>query len=249
MEFKKTRERAREERDRTRPPTQVPVTAALSEPLPVPTVPPQRAPSSSMLPSRVHNDPLADFLAVYDEGGAAVHDGVEALAPDDERRFLSFELAGEPYAASIMDIREILKLVALTEVPRAPREVLGVLSKRGVVMPVVDLASLLGLRAPERDIRPEHRVLVVSDRDRLVGLRVDRVRQVVRLAQRAIEEVPLSLGSRNSHMLIGLGRARLEGAEVPQMLILLDVDAVLQQLADALGLEARAPQIRRDADA
>lgn len=248
MEFKKVRERAKEERGRTRPPQPTQTEPPVAGPEPAPPVPvstalPTSVPPTSTPPRRAL-DPLGAFLAAYDEGGTIDTDGLDHSAPEDERRFLWFDLAGEAYAASIMDIREILKLVALTEVPRAPREILGVLSKRGVVMPVVDLASLLGLREPDPRVNTDQRVLVVRDHDRVVGLRVDRVRQVVRLAQRAIEEVPLSLGSRHAHMLLGLGRARIEGSDAPQMLILLDIEAALAELAVAVGIEARPSATR-----
>jgi purine-binding chemotaxis protein CheW len=201
--------------------------------------PPERA--SRTLPP-VRRDPLADFLAVYDEGEAAWEDvqhDDQVPAVDEEKRFLSFDLAGEAYAANIMDVREILKVVSLTEVPRAPREVLGVLSKRGVVMPVVDLAAVLGLRSADTRIEKDQRVLVAGDGDRVCGLRVDRVRHVVRLSQRNIEDVPPSLGARNAHMLIGLGRARVEqsaGQQGTQMLILLDVNAVLDHFSETMGI-------------
>ena len=196
---------------------------------------------ATLVPSRppVRIDPLQDFLAAYDDNDDDDDDDDDDdVAPslDDERRFLSFDLAGEAYAASIMDIREILKVVTLTEVPRAPREVLGVLSKRGVVMPVADLAAILGLRPSSRALDRDQRVLVAGDNDRVCGLRVDRVRQVVRLGQRAIEDVPPSLGNKNAHMLIGLGRARVEGQEQPRMFILLDVPAVLAHFAETMGI-------------
>lgn len=198
-------------------------------------------------------DPLHEFLAVYDEGDLVhvVDFGATSQVADDEKRFLSFDLAGEAYAASIMDIREILKFVALTEVPRAPREVLGVLSKRGVVMPVVDLGAILGLRPPDKRVNRDQRVLVAGAGERVCGLRVDRVHEVVRLAQRAIEDVPPSLGAKNAHMLIGLGRvsvsvsasaaaASAAGAARTRMLILLDVPAVLGHFSEAMGIAAAA---------
>jgi purine-binding chemotaxis protein CheW len=191
----------------------------------------------------VRLDPLHEFLAVYDEGDLAhvVDFGATSQAADDEKRFLSFDLAGEAYAASIMDIREILKFVSLTEVPRAPREVLGVLSKRGIVMPVVDLGAILGLRPPDKRIDRDQRVLVAGDGERVCGLRVDRVHEVVRLAQRAIEDVPPSLGAKNAHMLIGLGRVTVDirgAASRTRMLILLDVPAVLAHFSESMGIAA-----------
>ncbi|MBI1948067.1 MAG: purine-binding chemotaxis protein CheW [Deltaproteobacteria bacterium] len=186
-------------------------------------------------------DPLRDFLAAYDEGNdvAAISSTEGAAVVEEERRFLSFDLGGEAYAASIMDVREILKIVTPTEVPRAPREVLGVLSKRGVVMPVIDLAAVLGLRAPDRTLSRDQRVLVVGDGQRVLGLRVDRVHQVVRLPARALEEVPASLGNKGAHLLLGLGRPRVEAGEQARLLILLDIDAVLAHVAEAMGVVLR----------
>lgn len=178
-----------------------------------------------------HDDPLRGFLAKYDD--EAESDDKPLAVPevsDAARRFLSFRLVDEDYAASIMDIREILTIRSLTEVPRAPREVLGVVSKRGVVLPVIDLATSLGLRNPERRLRASQRVLVVGDGDRVCGLRVDAVSEVIKLQTGQIEEVPASLGQKNAGLLLGLGRTQ------GTLYILLDVAAVLDAFALAMGI-------------
>lgn len=212
------------------------------------TDPKHAQPARTMPPTTADDvDPLVDFLARYDEGADELSRGdvgVASAAPaEEEVRFLAFDLAGESYAASIMDIREILKVQALTEVPRAPVEILGVLSKRGVVMPVVDLAATIGLRAPDAGSAFEQRILVVGDGDRVCGLRVDRVREVVRLGRQHVEEVPPSLGARQAQMLSGLGRAG------DRVLILLDVGAVLADLAGKVGLQPVDDPRRREAGA
>lgn len=211
---------------------------------PTPTAPTPSAPRSTPEPDASTptapavegaGDPLREFLARYDETG----DGDDLIGPvettksDDGRRFLAFQLAGEAYAANILDVREILRAVALTEVPRAPIQILGVLSKRGVVMPVVDLAATLGLRPPDQRHDPRQRVLVVGEGERVCGLRVDSVQEVVRLQQDQIEEVPASLGSRLAHQLGGIGRLG------DHMYILLDVQAVQHGLAVSAGVESR----------
>src|SRR5215472_12179276 len=53
--------------------------------------------------------------------------------------YLAFVLAGETYAVQIAHIAEILKPPPITEVPRSPRTVLGVISVRGKLVTVVDL--------------------------------------------------------------------------------------------------------------
>lgn len=205
------------------------------------TLAPTLSPATAAIDLAAHTDPLRDFLAAFDDGEdvAPVSSSEGAAVVEEEKRFLSFDLGGEAYAASIMDVREILKIVTPTEVPRAPREVLGVLSKRGVVMPVIDLAAVLGLRTPDRTLHRDQRVLVVGDGQRVLGLRVDRVHQVVRLPARALEDVPASLGNKGAHMLLGLGRPRVDAGEEAPMLILLDIDAVLAHVAESMGVVLR----------
>ena len=129
----------------------------------------------------VNHDPLREFLVRYDKVG----DDVVVAEADNEseayRRYLAFELAGEEYAISIMDVREILSVVSVTPVPRAPDFILGVFSKRGIVMPILDLAAVLKLRKPDARMRRSSRVLVVGYHDNVCGLRVDVLHDAVRL--------------------------------------------------------------------
>lgn len=215
------------------PATTIPQPASTSLPQPATTIP-QPAPRGRVTP----DDPLREFLASYDDDDGA-HDfgGDRTRGQEATERFLTFRLEGESYAASIMDVREILKVRSLTDVPRAPRSVLGVISKRGVVLPVVDLAVLLGLRVPDRRLSVAQRVLVVGDGDRVCGLRVDAVAEVIKLSSEQIEGVPPSLGARNAGLLVGLGRVD------DAMHIVLDLAAVLDAFATAQGL----PPARREA--
>jgi len=90
------------------------------------------------------------------------------------REFLCFELAGAPYALPVGELREIARLRALTPLPRAALDVLGIASLRGQVICVIDLRRRLGLPAepPGRSAR----LAIVSDPERgLCGLLVDRV--------------------------------------------------------------------------
>lgn len=177
-------------------------------------------------------DPLTGFLARYDDDNDADDDfgGIHVETVDGGDRYLSFLLGGESYAASIMDVREILTIRSLTDVPRAPKEVLGVVSKRGLVLPVIDLATALGLRTPDRRLRTSQRVLVVGDGDRICGLRVDAVSEVIKLSTQNIESVPPSVGIKNAGLLLGLGRIERH------LYILLDLGAVLDSFAMSVGL-------------
>ena len=59
--------------------------------------------------------------------------------------YLAFRLAGETYAVQIAHVAEILRPPPITEVPRAPRTVLGVISVRGNLVTVVDLRRRVGM--------------------------------------------------------------------------------------------------------
>jgi purine-binding chemotaxis protein CheW len=257
MDILSIRKKKAAEAARGAPSTASPTTAPTTVPTTPPTVAPTTMAPTTMAPTAVTTavtatmapttvpvrvgveDPLRDFLARYDDDDG-VHDfGQRAGTVEASERFLAFQLQGESYAASITDVREILKVRSLTDVPRAPRPVLGVISKRGVVLPVVDLAVLLGLRAPDRRLDSDQRVLVVGEGERVCGLRVDSVAEVVKLGPDQVEGVPPSLGSRNAGLLVGLGRVD------DHMYIVLDLQAVLDAFAVTLGL----PPTRREVTA
>ncbi len=151
------------------------------------------------------------------------------LRRHDERRaqqrrgVLTFGVGGEVYGIDILSIREIIKLREITEVPRAPRFLLGVVTVRGMVLPVVDLRLRLRLDAPP--LGRTARILVCMHKGERYGLLVDDVRGVVRFADSQIEPPPPSLSPSEAPFLAGLGRYQSERGE--KMVILLSLDAVL----------------------
>lgn len=94
---------------------------------------------------------------------------------------LAFQLRSETFGVSIDEVREILLPKALTPLPRAPGFVKGVLSLRGTVLPVVDLAARLGL--PPAPPTRSCRILVLRDGEEHMGFWVDRVTGVVRFSK------------------------------------------------------------------
>jgi|GEM_PF-142859 len=176
-------------------------------------------------------DPLGDFLVRYDEvDGDAMPSTSTPQATQHHRRYLAFTLEREDYAVSIMDVREIVNIPNVTAIPRSPPFILGVFSKRGVVMPVMDLGAVLGLRPVDRNLRQGQRILVVGEGERICGLRVDSLRQTVRLTTEDIEPMPSGGDARTSLLLTGLGRVDDEN-----IYILLDVAALLAHLQTAVG--------------
>jgi purine-binding chemotaxis protein CheW len=129
---------------------------------------------------------------------------------------LVFELAGQRFGLPAIIVRELLRAVAITPIPRAPKLVEGVVNIRGQIVPVVDIRQWLLL--PAKANEPADHLLVVNSGERLLALRVDRALELARLGAGAVDNV---------HDLPG---ARDQVAKLPDGLILLpDLETLLAQ--------------------
>ncbi|KWN09622.1 chemotaxis protein CheW [Burkholderia territorii] len=103
--------------------------------------------------------------------------------------FLMFELDGERYALDAADIDEVLPLAATKVVPGAPEWIAGLLMRGGQPVPVIDVSMLaLGRRA--HALRSTRLVMARCrvgqlERDRVIGLIVERATQTLRIDRAA----------------------------------------------------------------
>lgn len=125
------------------------------------------------------------------------------------REFLLFSLAGDAYAVELSRVREIVSPPALTKVPRAASEVLGVCSVRGLLVTVIDLRRRVRVQSspPSRSSRI---LLTTTATNEVVGLFVDEVRYVVRLEGSEIEPAQVVLGGDVPDHVLGIGRTQGE---------------------------------------
>jgi purine-binding chemotaxis protein CheW len=126
-------------------------------------------------------------------------------APEAVHEFLGFGLASEAYALPLSNIREILKPPPITQVPRAPFDVPGIVSVRGAIITVVDLR--VRLKLPLAPHGKHSRILLVSSGEETVGLLVDHVLQVFRLRDEEIEYA-VTAGGDMAEYVMGIGRPR-----------------------------------------
>jgi purine-binding chemotaxis protein CheW len=117
---------------------------------------------------------------------------------------LCFKLANEEYSIDIMSIKEIVKLKEFTEVPRAPDFVAGIISLRGVIVPVFDLRKRLGLEAKEYDRNT--RIIIASDGKNNWGMIVDTVLHVIKLPDENIEPPPPIISGVSAEFISGIGK-------------------------------------------
>jgi purine-binding chemotaxis protein CheW len=152
-------------------------------------------------------------------GGGAAR-AVRRAADGKRTEYLAFALAGESYGVQIAHVAEILKPLPITEVPRAPRNVIGVMSVRGKLVTVMDLRRRLKL--PESAMDRRSRILLAdAGGGEQIGLLVDEVKQVYRLADEEVEAANV-LGADQPPHIAGIGRPA--GA----LLILLDLRPILE---------------------
>ncbi len=147
------------------------------------------------------------------------------------REFLGFMLGEETYALPLSCIREILRMPAVAEVPRAAPDVLGIVSVRGQVTTLIDLRQRMSL--PKLPFGPRTRVLLVDQGDETLGLLCDRVLSVYRLSETEVELATV-LGNEASSYVMGIGRPGARrvprgGAVAQEILILLDPIALLKR--------------------
>ena len=176
---------------------------------------PETAPPPALGPTRIYS--FADSLERGHSAAAAA--AAAAVPPERPESWVTFELAGELYALPVARIQEIRRARGITRVPHAPPPVRGIANLRGKVLVVVDLRLRLGLPPAVADERS--RILVVSSRQRSLGLLVDAAHQVLGLLPSRIEPPPADLMDERSAYLAGV--VQLDDS----LVIALDIDQLL----------------------
>lgn len=113
-----------------------------------------------------------------------------------ELQLVSFEVAGQEYALPIESVQEIVQVPErITRVPKAASGIVGVMSLRDRLLPVASLRAMFAL--DDAEPTSESRVVVVPlERGALsVGIVMDRVKEVLRVARSAIDPVPALLAT------------------------------------------------------
>lgn len=119
-------------------------------------------------------------------------------------KYLTFALEDEDYGIEILKVREIIGVMEITPVPQVPVFVKGVINLRGKVIPVLDLRLKFGM--DEIAYTEETCIIVVSLDNVFVGLIIDRVNEVLDIAEKFIEPAPKMGSSINAEYLSGIGK-------------------------------------------
>ena len=110
----------------------------------------------------------------------------------DELQLVSFDVDGQEYAIAIEDVQEIVQVPeAIIHVPRSDSHVLGVMTLRSRLLPLVNLRSMFAL--PHRNLDEKSRIVVLTMGGVSVGVVVDAVSEVLRVSKSGVDALPAML--------------------------------------------------------
>jgi len=137
-----------------------------------------------------HNDGVQNALAGGHGAGGLVRETNDTS--ESELHLVSFDVAAQEYAIAIEDVQEIVQVPELiVQVPHAQPHVLGLMTLRNRLLPLVALRRMFGLG--ERDSNDQSRIVVVGVGEASIGIVVDSVNEVLRVPRADVEAMPALL--------------------------------------------------------
>lgn len=132
---------------------------------------------------------------------------------------VSFQLGNEEYGVDISQVQEIIRMVEITHVPRAPRFMEGVINLRGQLIPIIDLRTRFGM--PRAQHTKSTRIVVTEIGTKRVGIVVDSVSEVLNIPIEQVEDAPDMIAGVGTEYIQGVGKVN------DRLIILLDLTMVM----------------------
>src|SRR3954452_11843393 len=148
------------------------------------------------------------------------------------RQLVVFSLGDEEYALPITQVHEIIRFTEPRSVASADPSVRGVISLRGKILPVYDLATRLGVEA--RDASAEAKIVIVETDDAMAGVIVDDVEEVLTIESGQLGEAPIAGG----RCIDGIVKVE------DRLVVLLDPAAIVAAVTAAPAAEAPGGEVR-----
>ncbi|MDM0042941.1 chemotaxis protein CheW [Variovorax dokdonensis] len=159
---------------------------------------------------------MSDIATLRPRIGAAAPANV---ASTSRLEVVSFTLGTEEYGIDIQKVQELRGYDTVTRIANTPDYIKGVVNLRGTIVPIIDMRIKLGLGDPTYDQFTV--VLVLNIADRILGMVVDSVSDVITLSDEQIKPPPAMGSAIDTDYLIGLGTLD------DRMLILVDIERLM----------------------
>ena len=150
---------------------------------------------------------------------AAISQSAVSATTTSLREFLAFKLGAEEYGIDILRVQEIRSYEEPTRIANAPAFIKGVVNLRGVIVPIVDMRLKFNLEQVNYDNFTV--VIVLNIGNRVVGMVVDAVSDVITLTPEQLRPVPEFNSTIASDHLLAIG------AVEQRMLILVDIEKLM----------------------
>ena len=111
-------------------------------------------------------------------------------------KYVTFKSGNEYFALKIEYVNEIIVFQEITEIPECEEYIKGLINLRGKIIPVIDVR--MRFKQPELPYNDRTCIIVISVKDMVVGLIVEKIAEVVEITEDNILDAP-SLGSVDRH--------------------------------------------------
>ncbi|WP_119967487.1 chemotaxis protein CheW [Simplicispira lacusdiani] len=138
------------------------------------------------------------------------------------REYLTFRLDQEEYGIDILKVQEIRGYEPPTRIAHAPEFIKGVVNLRGTIIPIVDMR--LKFNCSKAEYNTFTVVIILNLRNRVVGIVVDSVSDVMELAADNVQSAPDIESVIDNDCILGLGSVG------ERMLILLDIEKLMSSV-------------------
>lgn len=139
--------------------------------------------------------------------------------PDEVKQHVTFVIGEETYGVEVLRVQEIIGMTQITHVPNSMAFMKGVINLRGSVVPVVDMRLKFAMEERPYDVFTV--IIIVEVRDRMIGMIVDSVSDVVSIPIKSIQDTPHFSARIETDFISGIGQVD------DKLVIILDVDRIL----------------------
>lgn len=141
----------------------------------------------------------------------------------EEQKYLMFYLDNEHYGIPILKVNEIIGLMEITQIPKTPKFLKGIINLRGKIIPVIDLR--LKFSMPQKAYDEQTCIIIVeitiNNSKSIIGIVVDKIAEVVKVYNSDIELPPQYGQESEDSFLTGVGKVK------DLVIMLLDIEKIV----------------------
>lgn len=156
---------------------------------------------------------------------------------------VEFEIGGELYAMDIQLAREIVEMIPITPLPRAPDYISGIINLRGEITTVLTISELIGIKK-KKESNTQKIIILVPDVSggSNTGIIVDDVLSVIQVPRDSIEQVEGTVSTGGGHYIKGIIKTHQDKGDMLKksedddkgngLILWLDIEKILNELVD-----------------